>query len=298
MKIMVEAIGSMACNAGIKNIHDAGYICVGTDASENCFTKGLCEEFYQVPLASNPESPQFLQKLAKDVGVDLVIPTLDEGMIHWAMAAEKLKEYGIYVAISNPETIRICQDKWETYRCFVDNGIPTPVTSLEQDYQLVKPRWGRGGTGVLVNPGPVDMEGMISQELLTGEEFTVDVLCDIDGEPVYIVPRKRINVKEGKSTGGVVVANEKIESGVRKICSALSFKGPINIQCFVSDSGDVKFTEINPRLGGGTALGMAATENWIPLIVETFVKGKKVLPSRSIQFGLKMGRYYNEIFYM
>ena len=141
------------------------------------------------------------------------------------------------------------------------------------------------------------MNGMISQELLTGQEYTIDVLCDKDGEPVYIVPRIRTTVKEGKSTEGIVVENNRIVDGVKKICKAIKFKGPINIQCFELENGDIKFTEINPRLGGGTVLGIEATENWFPLIVDTFVYDKKIKANNKVQYGLKMSRYYDEVFY-
>lgn len=297
MRILTEAIGSLVCGALIHNIHEAGHESIGTDADKECFTQHLCDEFYQVPYASDSTSPQFLQKLVIDKKIDLVIPSLDEGMINWALSKDTLKSMGVSVAISDVKTIDICEDKWKTYCCFVENGIASPKTSLEQIYPLVKPRMGRGGMGIDITEEPIDMTGMISQELLTGIEYTVDVLCNINHDPIYIVPRKRLNVKEGKSTAGIVVENERIDNEVRKICKVIPFTGPINMQCFVLESKDVVFTEINPRLGGGTALSMAATENWIPLIIDTFVNEKVVEANKPIQYGLKMGRYYNELFY-
>lgn len=297
MRILTEAVGSIVCGAGLRLIHEAGHIAIGTDADKDCFAQYLCDEFYQVPYASNPDSPRFLQQLVVDKNVDLVIPSLDEGMLSWALAKNDLKKKGISVAISDPETIDICEDKWKTYLVFKENGIPTPESSLEQIYPLVKPRLGRGGEGIYINSAKMDMTDMISQELLTGTEYTIDVFCNLNHEPIYIIPRKRINVKEGKSTAGIVVKNEIIDELVRKICKAIPFIGAINIQCFVNDNHEVKFTEINPRWGGGTALAMAASENWIPLIVDTFVNEKIVKAKMPIEYGLKMGRYYNEVFY-
>lgn len=297
MKILIEAVGSMVSGATIKNIHDAGHLVIGTDASEDCFAKGLCDEFYVVPCASESNSFEILQKLVIEKKIDLVIPSLDEGMLKWANAKESLEKKGIHVAISSVEAIDVCEDKWKTYLFFSKNNIPTPKSSLDQDYPLIKPRDGRGGSGIFVANEKTDMTGMISQELLKGEEYTIDVFCDIDGDPVYIVPRKRISVKEGKSTAGVVVKNNEIECIVHKICKAMKFNGPINIQCFDDEKRGICFTEINPRLGGGTALGIAATENWIPLIVDTFVNKDKVKSAKNINYGLKMGRYYSEVFY-
>ena len=297
MRILKEAAGSPVSPSAIKLIQKAGYTAIGTDCNSDSFGRFICDEFYQVPFASDPNSAQFLKQLVIDNKVDLVVPTLDEGMIDWAIMVEELKKHGVHVAISDLETIKICQDKWLTYNKFVENDIPTPKTSLENIYPLVKPRNGRGSQGITINDKSVDMNGMISQELLTGQEYTIDVLCDKDGEPVYIVPRIRTTVKEGKSTEGIVVENNKIVDGVKKICKAIKFKGPINIQCFELENGEIKFTEINPRLGGGTVLGIEATENWFPLIVDTFVYDKKIKADNKVQYGLKMSRYYDEVFY-
>lgn len=297
MRIMIEAVGSMVSGAIIKNIHDAGHQVIGTDASKDCFAKELCDEFYVVPCASEPNSAEFLKNFVLEKKIDVVIPTLDEGMLKWAQASGELEKKNIHVAISDTDVIDICEDKWKTYLFFAENNIPTPVSSLEQKYPLVKPRDGRGGAGIVVTDETVDMTGMISQELLRGTEYSIDVFCDIDGEPVYIVPRKRQAVREGKSTAGIVVKNEKIESIVRQICSSMKFQGVINIQCFDDEEKGICFTEINPRWGGGTALGVAATENWVTLLIETFVGKEKIKTSKDINYGLRMGRYYSEVFY-
>ena len=295
---MIEAAGSLVSSSTMRNIQKAGYTVIGTDANPDSFGKYLCDEFYTVPAASDPSSRDYLRDLVREKKIDLVIPTLDEGMLAWSEMSEELKRNGTHVSVSDPETIEICEDKWLTYQKFIENRIPTPKTSLENIYPLVKPRNGRGGQGIRLNDKTVCMDGMISQELLVGKEYTTDVLCDRDGEPVYIVPRRRLTVREGKSTEGIVVKNEKIEEGIRSICKAIRFAGPVNIQCFELENGEIRFTEINPRLGGGTTLGMAATENWFPLIVDIFVNEKKVTAAHPVQYGLKMSRYYNEVFYV
>jgi len=297
MKILSEACGSLTAGYIIKNVQKAGHISVATDMSEDCFGKHLADEFYSVPSAADKNSPEFLKKLVVDNNIEMIIPTLDDGLLNWALMKRELSEKGISVAISDANTLKVFLDKWETYLFFEKNGIPTPKTSLKQQYKLVKPRNGRGGSGIQITDEPVDMTGNISQELLSGTEVTIDVLCDINGMPVYIVPRIRLGVKEGKATGGQVIKNEKIEEYVKTICSSIQFIGPINIQCFIKENGDISFTEINPRFGGGSVLGMAATENWIPLMIKMFAEKENIIPSADIKYGLKMGRFYDEVFY-
>jgi carbamoyl-phosphate synthase large subunit len=52
---------------------------------------------------------------------------------------------------------------------------------------------------------------------------------------------------------------------------------------------------VNPRIAGGMALGFAATENWIDLIVDNYINNKEVI-AKPIQYGLRMTRYYSECF--
>lgn len=295
-QILTEAAGSLTAGYLINAVKKSGNISVATDANNDSFGKYLCDKFFLVPYASSPDSKASLLYLCKKHNIDIVIPTLDDSLLTWANLSEELLKNGTHVASSKESTLKIFLDKWETFLFFRNNGIPTPKTSLKQDYPLVKPRLGRGGSGIQLTDKLVNMEGNISQELLSGTEYTVDVFCNQDGDPIYIVPRIRIGVKEGKATGGIVVKQETIINIVKKICASIQFWGPINIQCFETENNEVFITEINPRFGGGSALGMAATENWINLI-EKMIYGEKVYDSVPIKYGLKMGRYYSEVFY-
>ena len=67
------------------------------------------------------------------------------------------------------------------------------------------------------------------------------------------------------------------------------------MQCFEDSEGGIKFTEINPRVAGGMALGFAASENWISLIMKNILE-KESIETKKIVFGLKMLRYYDELF--
>ncbi len=298
MRILTEAVGALTSATTIRLIHEAGFYSVGIDLDPDCFAKELADEFYPSPRATDPKIEEFLFEIAVNKKIDLVIPTLDDTLLLWASMKDKLADNGVHLALSDVDTLKIFEDKWNTYLFFSENGIPTPKTSLEQVYPLVKPRNGRGGAGVKITDEKVNMTGMISQEVINGTEYTIDVFCNIDGEPVYIVPRIRKKVLNGKSSAGEVVNHKEIISLVKKICTGTKFKGTINLQCFETSNGEIIFTEVNPRKGGGTVLGMAATENWIPLTVDTFVKGIKVKPSVDVKYGLKMGRFYDEVYYM
>lgn len=296
-RILIEASGSLVSNWVIKAIKESGHVAIASDITEESVGRFLADEFVTVPKSDHPDLWSHLESILVENKIDLVIPSLDETLILWAKKKKYLKsKYGIDVIISNMKTIETFIDKYRTFLFFSSAHIPTPATSLQKVYPLVKPRFGRGGKGIeQTEDENIDMKGKISQEFIEGEEYTIDCLIDHKGKPIYIVPRKRLVVKDGKSVNGIVVNNARINEWVTKICKQIKFFGPINIQCIESPQG-IKFIEINPRIGGGMALGLAATENWISLITKYLIKEKEVLDIKKVKVGLRMYRYYEEVF--
>lgn len=295
-KILLEASGSLTAAYLINAVKSAGHLAVASDINDNAYGRYLADEFLEMESAHSPTLWGGIIRSVMDHKIDLVIPSLDETMLGWAERKDFFKNNEVDVIISPRSSIELAQDKWLTYLFFKENNIPTPLTSLEQQYSLIKPRFGRGGVGIYRNEKiPLNMDGMISQEFIEGREFTIDILCDLEGSPIYIVPRERLSVQGGKSINGVVIEDGELEHWVKKICESTQFVGPINIQCFRVADGSVKFLEINPRIAGGMALGFAATENWVTVIIDTILSGKKHLP-KPIKYGLQMRRYYAEVF--
>ena len=295
-RVLLEASGTLISAFLIKSVQQTGAVAIASDIEE-CAAKYFADEFIIFPRVREPRLWEITEELLLQYRIDVVIPTLDETLLEWSKRKQYFKDKGTRIIVSDSAALQVCQDKWETFLFFQKYGIPCPQSSLLYEFPVVKPRNGRGGSGILYNPSPetVKMEGMISQEWLKGKEYTIDVFCDNDGDPVYIVPRIRQLVRDGKSTAGITVEHKEIDIQVNAICRALKFTGPINIQCFETPEGEIKFTEINPRMGGGTALGCAASENFVSLIFSHTIGGKPI-QKVPVKFGMKMFRFYNEVF--
>lgn len=295
-KVLVEASGSLTSGYMIKAVKNAGAEVVGSDITE-CAASHFADDFINFPKSSHPDLWKITEKELLDRNINVVIPSFDETLLDWAKKKDYFHTKSINIILSDHTTIEKCQDKWNTYLFFKSIGIPTPETSIENKYPLVKPRLGRGGKGITINSSDknLSMDGMISQEYISGEEYTIDVFCDIHHKPVYIIPRKRLQVKDGKSINGITVEHKRITTLVEKICTELPFTGPVNMQCFETKEGEIKFIEINPRIAGGMALGFAASENWVSLIFKNTIEKKEIQPV-NVQYGLKMFRYYDEVF--
>lgn len=300
MNILIEATGGLTSGYLIKAIKEAGHKVIGSDIVDFNHSKYLCDDFVIMPKIKDEKLWEKVENILIEKNINIVIPSLDETLLDWAKRKEHFKNIGIEVIVSDKNTIDIFQDKWKTYLFFKENDILTPNTSLEAKFNLIKPRFGRGGGGIFDNSftNNIDMSNNISQEKVFGDEYTVDTLFSKDGEAIYIVPRLRIDVKDGKSTKGIVVKNQNIDNLILEISKKIKFIGAINFQLFETVEKKLIMIEINPRIAGGMALGFAATENWIKIIIDNIVLDKQINKNdiKSVKYGLKMVRYYEELF--
>ena len=99
-------------------------------------------------------------------------------------------------------------------------------------------------------------ESMI-QELVIGEEYTVDTFLDFDGNIITIVPRRRIAVRSGEIIKGKIEKNEMIIKDIKRLLTILKPIGQITIQLIVTKEA-IKYIEINPRFGGGAPMSILA----------------------------------------
>ena len=294
-RILTEASGSLVSAYLIKAIKESGNISVASDVNKNNHGLCLADDFIVLPYSDDPKLWKIIEKKLIEHRIDMVIPSFDETIMGWSKRKEYFKKKGVHVLVSNENTLKIFLDKYNAYQFCKTHNIPTPKTSLTQDYLLVKPRFGRGGSGVFMGDEPQDMHEMVSQEFINGVEYTVDCLFDKNGEPIYIIPRQRIDIKDGKSTKGLVVRHEEIVKFVKEMAKQIKLEGPINFQFIEKEGRSLYFIEVNPRIAGGMALGMAASENWINLIVNNFIENNPIKP-KPIKYNLRMMRYYAECF--
>lgn len=235
---------------------------------------------YKVPLVSDPEYLSTIDSIIVKEKISLIIPTIDQELMLWADNKEKYKEQGIYVSISPSETVKICNDKWETFGFFKTHGFPFPGTYLPEmlTYRMnfplfIKPRDGRGSVDSYIVKNKKELDFFVEyvrdplvQDYLIGKEFTLDAFFSQDGRLISYVPRYRLVIRSGVSDRGRTFKNKKLERWLIKIGQLLRFEGAVNIQGKISKN-DITFFEINPRFSGGIQLSTAAGPNYAELLV-------------------------------
>ncbi|MCR5717071.1 MAG: ATP-grasp domain-containing protein [Lachnospiraceae bacterium] len=315
MKLLLTAIGKRI--ELITHLKTA-FTVIGTDCSELNPAKNFVDSFYLVPRYTDPDYAEALLAIVKKEQVDLLVPLYELEFPLLCTLREKLLEEGCRLVLSGADVIRICNGKAETAAFFEECHIPAPKTYQPQEilqlreeeisYPLiVKPRNGMGSEGVFRVKNRNELEfftayvpGAIVQECARGEEYTIDVLCDFEGHPIYIVPRIRLEVRSGEVVKSRTVRQQKVIDETASLLDALNQKGtvigPMTVQCFYEEETDtVSFIEINPRFGGGVPLSFAAGADYASAM-RAMATGEEI-PYREEGFRIMtMMRYDQSVF--
>ena len=102
----------------------------------------------------------------------------------------------------------------------------------------------------------------IIQPFISGREYTVDIFCDYEGNPIYITPRERLAVRAGEVLKTQICQNDKMIAEMKTLVADYKPSGAITVQLIQDQAtGDNYYIEINPRFGGGAPLSMKAGAN-------------------------------------
>ena len=144
--------------------------------------------------------------------------------------------------------------------------------------------------------GSRELPAMLVMEYLPGEEYTVDALLD-NGEPLMILPRKRIAMNNGISVAGVFENNEEIINYAAQVFRCMQLHGPNGLQVKRGEDGHFYVLEINPRLQGSTTTAMGMGIN-LPVLAVNQAMGMNIKPLMpEPRWGLRFVRYYEDAWF-
>ena len=182
--------------------------------------------------------------------IDLLIPLIDNELPLLADAREAFADLGCTALISSPEVIATCRCKLKTFAALTDAGIDTPQTwpwseaVQRKRHRLpyfLKPRCGSAARGNYVVTTTDELrtfgqrvDDAIVQEFVEGAEHTLDVYTGFDGRPRCVVPRKRLEVRTGEVSKGLIVKDPEIMAVGARVAEALGeCRGVVTVQCIV-----------------------------------------------------------------
>ncbi|MGN0412303.1 MAG: ATP-grasp domain-containing protein [Lachnospiraceae bacterium] len=296
---------------------------VGVDASLQNPARRFVDAFYQIPRCKEDGYIETLVKICKQEKIDLLIPLFELEFSYLNEAREQFEAIGVKLILSEKPVIDICNDKLQTAGFFRKYNVPAPYTLSEQEVQalltqegeqdsyplIIKPLDGMGSEGVFRISSRKELEffrdyvkNPMIQKCASGTEYTIDALCDLQGKPVFIVPRIRLEVRSGEVTKSRTVKQEIVIRETEKLLEALNQEGrvigPMTIQCFLEENGESEkkpeFIEINPRFGGGVPLSFAAGADYAEAL-KKMCEGKTLTYQRDFS-ELTMMRYDQAVY--
>jgi len=286
----------------------AGATTIATDVDQLAPALYHADRRALVPRVDDPAYVDALCDLVALHDVRLIVPLTD--LDHLVLAESRDRLGGAVVLVPDQETIARCSDKYRAHEFFAEQGIGSPPTWLAGELPddlpypvLVKARRGFGSRHIYraANRSELDFfldyttaESMV-QAVCHGDEFSIDVFCDLDGRCLAAIPRTMIESKGGESIKGMTIKDgELIVFGCR-VSESLRIIGPANVQCFREPDGELQVTDVNPRFGGGFPLPTAAGSGYPELALQ-LANGERPEPRLGdFREGVVMTRFFSEV---
>ena len=208
--------------------------------------------------------------------------------------------------------IKIHLNKLSSNQFLLNKNLPAPnflradLGSIEFPC-IVKPINGRGSRNVFLanNEKEVNAQIIIArkkksefilQEYISGQEFTVNISANEDGELKAIVP-VLVKIKKGITISADLSKDKDVIEGCKKIHNTYKVGGCYNIQLIKDKNGLIKPFEINPRISTTSCLSIAAGVDFI----ENFLNKKNksdISLQNSFEYNSKLSLrrfWYNDI---
>lgn len=254
--------------------------------------------------------------LCLDKGIQLIIPGSTWEAKILAENIGKFEKSGLVPLVNNIETIKIGDDKWNTFKHLSNLNIGTPETfksiadvldnSKIKFPIIVKPRRGRGSQNIFLVENQKELQIIceyfdvkniqyIIQEFISGknDEYTVGVISDKRSNVIQSIVMQRLLM--GGATGFAKVHKRGfINDFCEDIAGKLNSTGPVNIQLRLNSDNQPLVFEINPRFSGSAPMRALAGFNEPDMIIENFFYNEDIM-QRNISYGNVYFRAFQEI---
>lgn len=285
----------------------------GADASPLSPAIHCVDTAHTVPSIGSGRYIETLLTLVKKHRISLLIPLIDTELELLSEARERFADLNCTALISAPSVVATCNDKLATYEVLTRAKIDTPKTWPWKEVTarkrhtfpyFLKPRAGSAGVGNFVIRTVEELHTLgsrvsdaIVQEFVEGVEHTLDVYTGLDGVPRCVVPRKRIEVRNGEVSKGLTVKDPDIMAVGKRVAEVLGeCRGVVTVQCMVTPERRIRVIEINPRFGGGAPLAIHAGADFPKWILQELTGTRPRINPQGFRHDVAMLRFDESVF--
>ena len=270
----------------------------------------VADGYFNVPFLNDVKYIEALENKCRDMDIGLIIPAIDTELSILAKNKERFAASGIQTVVASLGFIEKCRNKREIHKFFKSHGIAVAKEYTKQDFPLpifIKPYDGSRSvdTYIITQMEQLREHHFTNEKLMFLEyldhnlydEYTCDLYYGKDHLLKCVVPRKRLEVRDGEVNKGLTVRNEIIPYLKMRLARVDGAVGCLTTQFFKHKTEDKIYgIEINPRFGGGFPLTYLAGANYPKWIIEEFLLGKTITEQFDCwEENLLMLRYDDEI---
>lgn len=262
---------------------------IGADITDTAPALYFCDEIVIVPRIKDEKYIPFLLDYCEKENIDCLIPTIDTDLLLLSKNKIAFEKIATKVLISAEEKVKLCRDKNYTADYFLSLGLKSPkpvhdVSAYRGGFPaFIKPKDGSSSIDAYKANDEEDLKvyaekigDYVIQPFINGTEYTIDIFCDYDGNPVYITPRERMAVRSGEVLKTKMVHDEVMISEMKKLIEDFKPCGQITVQLIrEKNTGDDYYIEINPRFGGGAPESMKAGANSAEAVIR-MLRGERL----------------------
>ncbi|MFI1743920.1 ATP-grasp domain-containing protein [Thalassobellus sediminis] len=250
----------------------------------------VSDKSFSVPKAEDINYVDSLLSICIENNVKLIIPTIDTELLVLSDNKKMFLDKGINIIVSSVDFVLKCRDKRKIHNFFVKNNIQVAKEYSRSNYKFplfLKPYDGSRSVDNFIIKRKEDLSSMhlenkklmfleyLDQTLY--EEFTCDMYYDKNNKLKCVVPRKRIEIRDGEINKGITKKNIIIDFTKEHLSQINGAIGCLTVQFFKHKVNEkIIGIEINPRFGGGFPLTYLAGANYVKWILEEYLFDKKI----------------------
>lgn len=270
----------------------------------------VADSSFAVPRLDDSSYVNFLIDKCKQHGISLIIPAIDTELLILAQHRDKFLKNGIFPLVVSEDFVNTCLDKRLTHQFFNSRDITTAKEYEKNNYVLpmfLKPWDGSRSVNnhIIIVENELQERYFDDDKLMFLEyldhtlydEFTCDLYYSRKHQLKCVVPRKRLEVRDGEVSKGLTQNNLLVPYIKERLTYLEGAIGCLTAQFFVHKENDnIYGIEINPRFGGGYPLSYLSGANFPRWIVEEYLLGTELSDKFECwEDNLLMLRYDDEI---
>jgi carbamoyl-phosphate synthase large subunit len=256
--------------------------------SIDTYSLHCADKYVLTPQIYDDNYVDFLIEYCLNNSIKAIISLFDIDLPILSKNSDRFHSNGIKLIISDYQVTSICNDKWATYNFLVRIGLRQPATFVSLleakdclknqvvHYPLfLKPRWGMGSIGIYKANNDRELEVLYSklheeifgtylkfescadvnsciimQEAINGSEYGIEILNDLQCNYITTFAKQKLAMRAGETDIAKTVDPTPFLDIARNISSNLRHRAMLDVDCFITEDGDVVVLEMNCRFGG------------------------------------------------